>query len=77
MALPANYSQEITGSGGWYYDPNPADPGADSPYYELWLKQTSGIRTVGTHQVYTHCAKETLLGNIVTGEISKTYWDNH
>ena len=37
------------------YDNNPPDPGADSPYRDLWLRQTNGIRTDSAtgHKVYT------------------------
>lgn len=59
----------------WEYDNAPADPGVDSPYYELWLKQTAGVRADGTHAVYVKCR---LVGTTVDtmGELSKTYWDN-
>jgi len=70
----------ITNNPVWEYDNTPADPGGpSSPYYNLWLKQTNGIRTVTyggvTFEVYTKCRR---VGSTVEtmGEISKTYWDN-
>ena len=59
----------------WEYDNAPADPGVDSPYYELWTKQTNGIREFYGHEVYVKCR---LIGSTVDtmGEISKTFWDN-
>ena len=64
----------ITNLTGWQYNNSPSDPGASSPYRALWLKQTSGIRTDGTHQVYTEVRKSTDTSR-TRGEISKTYWD--
>ena len=66
----------ITGLTNWEYDNAPSDPGVGSPYRELWLKQTNGIRTdSGGHEVYTKCRMK---GETVDtmGEISKTYYDN-
>jgi hypothetical protein len=59
----------------WEYDNAPADPGVGSPYRDLWLKQTAGIRTNSDgSQVYTKCR---IIGTTVgtAGEISKSYWD--
>lgn len=59
----------------WEYDNAPADPGANSPYRPLWLKQTAGVRTNTDGQiVYTKVRK---VGTYVDtmGEIAKTYWD--
>lgn len=69
----------IPNNSQWEYDNAPADPGASSPYYELWLKQTNGVRTEThgsvTYEVYTKCRR---IGSTVEtqGEINKTYWDN-
>lgn len=63
----------------WEYDNAPPDPGASSPYRDLWLLQTNGIRTEThgpvTYEVYVKCR---LIGETVDtmGEINKTYWDN-
>tara|TARA_B110000879_G_C11164748_1_gene510639 strand:+ start:1671 stop:2639 length:969 start_codon:yes stop_codon:yes gene_type:complete len=59
----------------WEYDNAPPDPGANSPYRPLWLKQTAGIRINSDGQkVYT---KVRQVGSTVDtmGEIAKTYWD--
>ena len=59
----------------WEYDNAPADPGANSPYRPLWLKQTAGVRTNSSgDKVYTKVRK---VGSDVDtmGEIAKTYWD--
>jgi hypothetical protein len=59
----------------WEYDNAPADPGANSPYRPLWLKQTAGVRTNSDGQkVFTKVRK---VGSTVDtmGEIAKTYWD--
>jgi len=63
----------------WEYDNAPADPGANSPYRPLWLKQTAGVRihtdpAGKEHKVYTKVRK---VGSDVDtmGEIAKTYWD--
>lgn len=59
---------------GWQYNNSPSDPGAGSPFRPLWQKQTNGIRTDGTHKVYTEVRRtgETAL----RGELSKSYWDS-
>lgn len=58
----------------WEYDNAPADPGTDSPYYELWTKQTAGVRAWHGYEVYVKCRR---VGTTVdtAGEISKTFWD--
>lgn len=60
----------------WEYDNNPPDPGVGSPYRDLWLKQTAGVRTdpITGHQVYTRVRK---VGDAdeSRGELSKSYWD--
>ena len=59
----------------WEYDNAPPDPGANSPYRPLWLKQTAGVRTNSDGQkVFTKVRK---VGSTVDtmGEIAKTYWD--
>lgn len=58
----------------WEYDNAPANPGVDSPYYELWTKQSGGIRNWHGYEVYVKCRK---VGTTVDtqGEISKTFWD--
>jgi hypothetical protein len=60
----------------WEYDNNPPDPGADSPYRDLWLRQTNGIRTDSAtgHKVYTR-VRRVNDGDISRGELSKSYWD--
>ena len=65
----------ITNNPVWEYDNNPPDPGLNSPYKPLWLKQTNGIRTTRGHEVYTKVRR---VGTTVetAGELSKTYWDN-
>ena len=63
----------IPNNSDWEYDNAPPDP-ADART-ELWQKQTAGVRTNsdGT-EIYTQCRKIT--DNYVTGELSKTFWDN-
>lgn len=59
----------------WEYDNAPADPGTDSPYYELWAKSSGGIRQFKSgHEVYVKCRR---IGTTVdtAGEISKSFWD--
>jgi len=59
----------------WQYDDAPADPGANSPYRPLWLKQTEGIRTnSGGNEVYTKVRKVGITVDTM-GELSKTFWD--
>lgn len=68
----------ITGNPNWQYQDAPADPGADSPLRPLWLKQTNGIRTDGSHQVYTQVRRvpdDSSDANANRGELSKTFWD--
>jgi hypothetical protein len=65
--------QNVPNSTVWQFDNNPPDPGgAEST---LWAKQTGGIRTHGSHQVYTRVRR---VGDpdMSRGELSKTYWDN-
>jgi hypothetical protein len=58
----------------WEYNNAPADPGASSPYYELWLKQTAGVRTHrGIFEVYTNCRRTGTTTDV--GELSKSYYD--
>lgn len=59
----------------WEYDNAPPDPGVSSPYRELWLLSTDGVRTWHGFEIYVKCR---LVGSTVDtmGEISKTYWDN-
>ena len=60
----------------WQYDNAPPDPGADSPYRPLWLKQTAGIRTNSNgDKVYTKVRKVTDTSDNGVGEISKSFWD--
>ena len=56
------------------YNSTPPDPGIDSPFYKLWLKQANGIRNFKTHEVYTQCRR---IGTTVDtfGELSKSYYD--
>ena len=69
----------ITNNEVWEYDNDPADPGADSPYRPLWLKQTAGVRTNSDGQkVYTKVRRvgsNPVGSNGTMGEISKTFWD--
>lgn len=65
--------QAIPNNPHWEYNDDPADPGVGSPLRPLWLKQSNGIRSYGTHQVYVDCRH---LYSSATGELSKTYWDN-
>ena len=62
----------IPNNPNWQYDNNPPDPGGAET--ALWEKQTGGIRTHGSHQVYTR-VRRLGDGDISRGEISKTYWD--
>jgi len=60
------------------YDNAPPDPGADSPLRPLWLKQTAGIRTVGSgagsYEIYASVRR---VGETTPcGELNKTYWDS-
>jgi hypothetical protein len=59
----------------WEYDNAPPDPGANSPYRPLWLKQTAGVRTNSDGQkVYTKVRRVgTYIDN--AGEISGSFWD--
>lgn len=71
--------QSIPNNPNWEYQDSPPDPGANSPLRPLWLKQTNGIRTFGTHEVYTQVRRipeDADDDNANRGEISKTYWDN-
>lgn len=71
--------QSIPNNPNWEYQDSPPDPGAGSPLRPLWLKQTGGVRTDGTHQVYTQVRripKDAGDANANRGELSKTYWDN-
>lgn len=65
--------QPIPNNSYWEYDDNPPDPGGKQT--ALWLKQTNGVRTDGSHQVYTR-VRRIGDGDITRGELSKTYWDN-
>jgi len=64
----------IPNNANWQYDNNPTEPAASSAQHRLWEKQTSGIRTDGTHQVYTR-VRRVGDGDISRGELSKSYWD--
>jgi len=60
----------------WQYNDAPADPGANSPYRPLWLKQTAGVRTNSDgNKVYTMVRKVGDTSDNSLGEISKTFWD--
>jgi len=60
----------------WEYDNAPADPGVGSPYRDLWLKQTAGIRTNSDgNQIYTKVRRVGDSPAANRGELSKTYWD--
>ena len=65
--------QPIPNNSYWEYDDNPPDPGGKQT--ALWLKQTNGVRTDGSHQIYTR-VRRIGDGDITRGELSKTYWDN-
>lgn len=73
--------QSITNNPDWEYNDNPPDPGAGSPLRALWLKQTGGIRTVGSgsgaYEIYTQVRKVGDGDSADRGELSKTFWDNH
>lgn len=60
----------------WEYDNAPADPGVDSPFYELWAKQSNGIRDEGSFEVYTKARKKGSTADTM-GELNKTFFDNH
>ena len=69
----------ITNNPNWQYNNSPEDPGAGSPLRALWLKQTNGIRTIGSgagaHQVYSEVRRVGDTTNRSRGELSKSYWD--
>lgn len=65
--------QNIPGNPNWQYDDNPPDPGGKQT--ALWQKQTAGVRTDGSHQVYTRVRKVTDTADETRGELSKTFWD--
>lgn len=63
----------------WEYNNAPEDPGVDSPYRALWLKQTNGIRTK-THLdhsdlVYTDVRMVGDTTDATRGEMSKSWCD--
>ena len=63
----------------WEYNNAPEDPGVDSPYRALWLKQTNGIRTK-THlghsdHVYTDVRMVGDTTDATRGEMSKSWCD--
>ena len=65
--------QNIPGNPNRQYDDNPPDPGGKQT--ALWQKQTAGVRTDGSHQVYTRVRKVTDTADATRGELSKTFWD--
>jgi len=65
--------QNIPGNPNWQYDDNPPDPGGKQSI--LWAKQTGGVRTDGSHQVYTRVRKIDDTADETRGELSKTFWD--
>ena len=63
----------------WEYNNAPEDPGVDSPYRALWLKQTNGIRTK-THLghsdlVYTDVRMVGDTTDATRGEMNKSWCD--
>ena len=64
--------QNIPGNPYWEYDNNPPDPGGKQT--ALWQKQVAGVRTDGSHQVYTRVRR---VGDpdVTRGELSKSFWD--
>ena len=63
----------------WEYNNAPEDPGVDSPYRALWLKQTNGIRTK-THLdhsdlIYTDVRMVGDTTDATRGEMSKSWCD--
>lgn len=64
--------QIIPGNPNWEYDNNPPDPGGKQT--ALWQKQVAGVRTDGSHQVYTRVRR---VGDpdVTRGELSKSFWD--
>ena len=64
--------QIIPGNPNWEYDNNPPDPGGKQT--ALWQKQVAGVRTDGSHEVYTRVRR---VGDpdVTRGELSKSFWD--
>lgn len=63
----------------WEYNNAPEDPGVDSPYRALWLKQTNGIRTK-THLdhsdlIYTDVRMVGDTTDATRGEMNKSWCD--
>ena len=60
---------------GWQFKDNPTEPTGNSPFRPLWLKQTGGVRTTGSTQVYTECKKTDDPDGTNRGEISATFYN--
>ena len=65
--------KNIPGKPGWQFRDDPVNPG--NKQKNLFLKQTSGIRTNGSTQIYTETKRSTDPDGKNRGEISATFYN--